>query len=120
MQLRTLSASMAGKLLAHAIATPNLRPDTISETLLLLSVGPSEISLKFLQGDGQKWTTDVEVRRIYIDLLHDVGRYVELRDFCNDQVEKGADDWKVVKGWIDGHIGALRADPSQRYVLYQV
>jgi hypothetical protein len=116
-QVRMLSTSMSAKLLTHALSTPTLHPETISEALLLLSVSNPETSLKFLQGDGMKWRSDIEVRRIYIDLLHDAGRYVELRDFCDDEVEQGVDDWKVVKGWIDGHVGCLRTDASQSNII---
>jgi hypothetical protein len=114
-QVRTLSTSMSAKLLNHALATPSLLPESISEALLLLSIGSPDVSLRFLQSDGMKWKSDIEVRRIYIDLLHDSGRFRDLRDFCDDEVEQGVDDWKVVKGWIDGHVGCLLVDPSQTY-----
>jgi hypothetical protein len=105
---------MVTKLVNHALSTSYLLPETISETLLL-SAAPAEPALKFLQGDGKKWTSDIEVRRTYIDLLHDAEKFSDLRDFCEDEIEQGVDDWKVVKGWIDGHIGAFRSDPSQLY-----
>jgi hypothetical protein len=99
---------MSTKLVNHALSTPNLLPETTGEVLLLLSAAPTGPALTFLQGDGKKWTTDIEVRRIYIDLLQGAGKYSELRGFCEDEIEQGADDWKVVKGWIDGHVGAFQ------------
>jgi hypothetical protein len=103
---------MAAKLVNHALSSPNLLPETISETLLLLSVAPADIALRFLQGDGKKWTSDIEVRRTYIDLLYDAAKFKLLRDFCEDEIEQGVDDWKVVKGWIDGHVGVFKLDAS--------
>lgn len=108
---------MAAKLVTHALSTQNLLPENSSEALLLLSVAPADVALKFLQGDGKKWTTDIEGRRIYIDLLHNAEKFSDLRDFCEDEIEQGADDWKVVRGWIDGHIGVFRSDTSQSYVV---
>lgn len=104
---------MITRLVNHALSTSNLLPETISEALLLLSAAPAEAALKFLQGDGKKWTSDVEVRRTYIDLLHDAERFSDLLDFCEDEIEQGVDDWKVVKGWIDGNIGVFRSESSQ-------
>ena len=108
---------MAAKLVTHALSTPNRLPETSSEALILLSVAPADVALKFLQGDGKKWTTDIEGKRIYIDLLHNAEKFSDLRDFCEDEIEQGADDWKVVKGWIDGHIGVFRSDTSQWYLV---
>ena len=99
----------------HALATSNLLPESISEALLLLSVAPADVALQFLKCDGKKWTSDIEVRRTYIDLLRDAGSFSELRDFCEDQVGLGVDDWRVVQGWIDGYIGVFRCDNSQPY-----
>lgn len=112
---------MAAKLVNHALLSPNLLPETSGEALLLISVAPSEVALRFLKGDGKKWTSDIEGRRIYIDLLHDAEKFSDLRDFCEDEIAQGADDWKVVKGWIDGHLGVFRSDTSQPYVwIYYV
>lgn len=108
---------MAAKLVTHALSTPNLLPETSSEALLLLSVAPADVALKFLQGDGKKWTTDIEGRRIYIDLVHNAEKFFDLRDFCEDEIEQGVDDWKVIRGWIDGHIGVFRSDSAHSYVL---
>jgi hypothetical protein len=108
---------MAAKLVNHALSTADLIPQTISETLLLLSVMPAEMALQFLQGDGKKWTRDIEVRRSYVDLLHNAEKLSQLRDFCEDGIEQGVDDWKVVKGWINGIVGMLHSDPRQTYVL---
>ena len=106
---------MSAKLVNHALATPNLLPASIGEALLLLSVATKPDSLQFLEGDGKKWTSDVEVRRIYIDLLRNAEKFTELRDFCEKEIREGVDDWKVVQGWIDGYIGVFRFDPSQTY-----
>ena len=106
---------MAAKLVNHALSLPNLLPETISEVLLLLSVAPADVALRFLQEDGKKWISDIEVRRTYIDLLYDAAKFNNLRDFCEDEIERGVDDWKVVKGWIDGHVGAFNLDPSREY-----
>jgi hypothetical protein len=103
---------MAAKLVNHALSSPNLLPETISEALLLLSVAPPDVALRFLQGDGKKWTSDIEVRRTYIDLLYDATKFKLLQDFCDDEIEQGVDDWKVVKGWIDGHVGVFKLDAS--------
>lgn len=106
---------MSTKLINHALSTPNLLPGTIGEALLLLSAAPAGPALDFLQGDGKRWTSDIEVRRTYIDLLQGSGLYPELKGFCEDEVDQGADDWKVVKGWTDGHLGVLQSDPSTMY-----
>lgn len=106
---------MSSKLVSHALATPNLLPVSIGETLLLLSIAKDTDALQFLQGDGKKWTNDIEVRRIYIDLLRNAGRPAELRDFCQGQIDQGVDDWKIVQGWIDGHVALFRSDHSQGY-----
>ena len=111
---------MAAKLVNHALSSPNLLPETSSEALLLLSAAPAGAALQFLQGNGKKWTSDIEGRRIYIDLLHDAEEFSELRDFCEDEIEQGADDWKVVKGWIDGYVGVFRNDASRAYVLLRI
>jgi hypothetical protein len=111
---------MAVKLVNHALSSPNLLPETSSEALLVLSAAPADAALQFLQGDGKKWTSDIEGRRIYIDLLHNADKFSDLRDFCEDEIEQGADDWKVVKGWIDGYIGVFRCDMSQLYVLLRI
>ena len=108
---------MATKLVNHALLTQNLQPQTTSEALLLLSVAGSDVALKFLQEDGKKWTSDIEGRRIYIDLLYDAEKFSLLREFCEDEIERGADDWKVVRGWIDGHIGVFRTDTYRSYIL---
>lgn len=108
---------MAAKLVTHALSTPNILPETSSEALLLLSVAPADIALKFLQGDGKKWTTDIEGRRIYIDLLHKAEKFSDLRDFCEDEIEQGTDDWKVIRGWIDGHVGVFRLNSAHSCVL---
>jgi len=108
---------MASKLVNHALSTPKLLPETSSEALLLLSVAPANVALQFLQGDGKKWTTDIEGRRIYIDLLYNAEKFSDLRDFWQDEIEEAADDWKVIRGWIDGHLGVFRSDISQSYVL---
>jgi hypothetical protein len=100
---------MATKLVIHALSTPNLLPEKSSEALLILSIAPPELALKFLSGDGKRWTSDIEGRRIYIDLLHDAKKYDQLRSFCQDEIVEGVDDWKVVKGWVDGHIGLIQA-----------
>jgi hypothetical protein len=105
---------MAAKLVNHVLSTSNLLPQTISEALLLVSVAPADVALRFLQGDGKKWTTDIEVRRTYIDLLRDGGQYLQLRDFCEDEISQCVDDWVVVRGWIDGQVGLFRSDPSQQ------
>ena len=107
---------MAAKLVTHALSAPNILPETSSEALLLLSVAPADVALKFLQGDGKKWTSDIEGRRIYIDLLHNAEKFSDLRDFCQDEIDQGVDDWKVIRGWIDGHIGVFRSDSAQLYV----
>lgn len=108
---------MATKLVTHCLSTPKLLPETSSEALISLSVAQDEVALKFLQGDGKKWTTDIEGRRIYIDLLHNAEKFSELRDFCEDEIEQGTDDWKVIRGWIDGHMGVFRSDSAQPYDL---
>jgi hypothetical protein len=77
----------------------------ISETLLLLSCAADEAALRFPQGDGKIWTKDVDARRIYIDLLHGAEKFYDLHSFCEDCIEDGADDWKIVKGW--GFVGSL-------------
>jgi hypothetical protein len=100
---------MATKLVNHALSTTTLLPERSSEALLILSIASPDIALKYLLGDGKRWTTDVDGRRIYIDLLHDAKKYSELRDFCQDEIEQGADDWKVVKGWVDGSIGLFES-----------
>ena len=81
---------------------------------MLLSVAPDGVALKWLKDEGKKWTGDIEVKRVYIDLLFNAKEFCQLRDFCQDEIEEGVDDWKVVKGWIDGSIGALHADLSNR------
>lgn len=116
-QIRALSLSMAAKLVNHALSSPNLLPETISEALLLLSVAPADTALRFLQEDGKKWTSDIEVRRTYIGLLYEAAKFGILRDFCEDEIEQGVDDWKVVKGWIDGHVGVFTLDASTEYIL---
>jgi hypothetical protein len=108
---------MATKLVNHALSTPNLIPQSISETLLLLSAAPDDVAIRFLQGDGKKWASDIEVRRKYIDLLYNAGKFSELRDLCEDEIVQGVDDWKVVKGWIDGYVGVLRSDPTETYLI---
>jgi len=108
---------MASKLVNYALSSPNLLPETISEALLLLSVAPADAALRFLQEDGKKWTSDIEVRRTYIDILYDAAKFGLLRDFCEDEIEQGVDDWKVVKGWIDGHVGVFKLDASTECVL---
>jgi hypothetical protein len=106
---------MSTKLVNHALSTPTLLPDATGEVLLLLSAAPAGPALNFLQGDGKKWTSDIEIRRTYIDLLQGAEQYAELQGFCEDEIDQGADDWKVVKGWIDGHLGVLNTDPSKMY-----
>jgi hypothetical protein len=106
---------MLTKLVDHALSTPHLIPESIYEALLLFSIASPDVALKFLTGAGEKWQTDIEGRRIYIDLLHSKGHFPQLREFCEKQVASGVDDWKVVKGWIDGYIGCCRADPTQLY-----
>jgi len=108
---------MATKLVSHALATPNLLPETSGEALLILSIASTEVALKFLQGDGKKWTSDIEGKRIYIDTLQDSNKFSDLRDFCEDEIEQGVDDWKVVRGWIDAHVALFQADTSQTYNL---
>ena len=83
--------------------------------LLLLSCAPDEAAIQFLQGDGKKWTDDIEVRRMYIDLLHGAGKSSDLQEFCKVHIEKGVDDWKLVKGWIDGCLGIPSSDASRPY-----
>jgi hypothetical protein len=114
-QIRSLSLSMAAKLVNYAISSPNLLPETISEALLLFSVAPADVALRYLQSDGKRWTSDIEVRRTYIDLLHQAAEFTDLREFCEHAIEHGIDDWKVVKGWIDGHVGIFNLDPSTEY-----
>lgn len=104
---------MATKLVNHVLSTPKILPETTGEVLLLLSAAPPGPALNFLQGDGKRWTSDIEVRRIYIDLLQDAGKYDELKGFCEDEVDQGADDWKVVKGWVDAHIGFSNSNPTE-------
>jgi hypothetical protein len=104
---------MAVKLLTHAISTPNLQPELPSEAVLLLSVAPAEIALKWLQTDGNKWTNDIELRPRYIHLLNQAKEYAQLRDFCEAQVEEGASEYRVLRGWITATIEIGRADPSQ-------
>lgn len=106
---------MSTKLVNHALSTPNLLPENTGEVLLLLSAAPAAPALTFLQGDGKKWTKDIEVRRIYIDLLQGACKYSELKGFCEDEIEQGVDDWKVVKGWIDGHLGIFHSTISKVY-----
>lgn len=106
---------MSTKLVNHALSTPSLLPETTGEALLVLSVAPASPALSLLQGDGKKWTSDIEVRRMYIDLLHEAGRHSELQGFCEDEIDQGADDWKAVKGWIDGHLGIFHSNPSETY-----
>jgi hypothetical protein len=107
---------MSTKLVDHALSNPNLLPETTGEVLLLLSAAPTVPALTFLQGDGKKWTTgDIEVRRTYIDLLQGACKYSDLRGFCEDEIEQGADDWKVVKGWVDGHLGMFQQTTSEMY-----
>jgi len=106
---------MSSKLVSHALVTPNLLPVSIGETLLLLSVANDSDALRFLQGDGKKWANDIEVRRIYTDLLRNTGKPAALRDFCQGQIDQGVDDWRIVKGWIDGHVALFRSDRSQGY-----
>ena len=104
------------KLIDHALSTPSLLPESIGEALLLVSVAPPDSALRFLLGDGKKWTTDIEIRRTYIDLLCDSENYVALRNFCEDEFEQGVDDWKIVKGWIDGYIGLCHSNKEGSYV----
>ena len=106
---------MYSKLVDHALATPNLLPESVGEALLLLSAAPVKAALTFLQGQGKKWTRDIEIRRLYIDLLRSSGRMIELRDFCEDEVEQDVDDWKVVQGWIDGSVNCVRSNESPKY-----
>jgi hypothetical protein len=115
--MRGLSIPMSIKLVNHALATPSLVPESVGEALLLLSIAPAEVALKFLQRQGKKWTSDIEIRRLYIDLLHGSNQSSQLRDFCEDEVEQGIDDWKVVKGWIDGYVGCFRSHASDVYGL---
>ena len=107
---------MAAKLVNHALSSPNLLPETISETLLLLSVAPADLALRFLQAEGKRWTSDIEVRRVYIDLLCNAAKFKDLQEFCQDEIEQGVDDWKVVKGWVDGHVGVFKLDASMEYI----
>jgi len=106
---------MATKLVNHALLTPTLLPERTSEALLLLSIASPDIALQFLQGDGKQWTTDIEGLRIYIDLLHNAKKYSDLRDVCQYEIDQGADDWKVVKGWVDGSIGLLESGAENSY-----
>jgi hypothetical protein len=115
--MKALAVPMSSKLIDHALTAPNLLPESAGEALLFLSIAPAEKALKFLQGEGKKWTSDIEIRRFYIDLLLGAEEYVELRGFCEDQVEQGIDDWKVVKGWIDGHLNCFRSKLSDKYLL---
>jgi hypothetical protein len=108
---------MSSKLIDHALSTPNLLPQAIGEALLLVYVAPPKAALQYLQGDGKKWVSDIEIRRTYIDLLRDARNYAELRDFCEDEVQQDVDDWKVVRGWIDGYIGVRRANKDGAYAL---
>jgi len=114
-QVRTLAASMATKLVSHALATPKLLPETAGEALLLVSVSPPDLTLPFLKNEGKKWATDIEIRRTYIDLLRDAGKFSELREFCKDQIKPGTDDWKLVQGRIDAEIGLFRSDQARVY-----
>ena len=113
--MRALSIPMSSKLIDHALSTISLLPETTGEALLVLSIASAESALKFLQGIGKKWTSDIEIRRTYIDLLQNANRLAELRDFCEDEIEQGADDWKIVKGWVDGYLGCFRSTASDRY-----
>jgi len=107
---------MASKLVDHALSSPNLSPQSITEALLLLSVAPDEVAIRFLQQSGKKWAEDIEVRRIYIDLLEKAQKYTDLRDFSQNQLDQGVDDWKVVTGVINAWLGLIRLDSSQTYV----
>jgi len=119
-QIRTLAASMATKLVNHALATQKLLPETAGEALLLVSVSPPDVNLRFLQNEGKKWTTDIEIRRTYIDLLRDSGKFSELREFCKAQIQPGTDDWKLVQGLIDAEIGLFRSDEARAYSSFSI
>lgn len=114
-KVRTLSTAMVSKLVNHALSTPSLLPERSSEALLIMSNAPPDLALKFLQGDGKQWTNDIEGRRMYIDLLQDAKKYAELRDFCQNEIDQGADDWKVVNGWVDGSVGLLDSGAENAY-----
>jgi hypothetical protein len=98
---------MLVRMATHALSSQFLLPQSVGERLLIMSIIPQDAALKFLAGEGREWTSDVEIRRKYIDCFRNAEHFVELRDFCDSEIQRGTDDWAVVQGWIDGMVGCF-------------